>query len=93
MSKLQLFIAMYASGLVGMFMHFLKLRVKGQSAEDVLQYFKENFKGTLTAIISTGFAIAGVWATADPSNAVPLIIASVPLGFSFDSVFTSGARK
>ncbi len=92
MTKGQLFWAMYGLGLVGMFMHFLKLKVKGQSAEDIAQYFKENFKGTLTAIGSTGFAIAGLWATSDPVNYIPALLASVPLGFAFDSVFTSSSR-
>ena len=92
MSKATLFWIMYGGGLAGMMMHFLKLKVKGQSAEDVWQYFRENFKGTLTAILSTGFAVAGLWATADPGNPIPSILASVPLGFAFDSVFTSGSR-
>ena len=93
MSKGQLFFSMYAAGLVGMAMHFLKLKVKGQSFEDVKQYFVANAKSTITAVLSTAVGVAGLWVTSDPVVPWPSIIAAVPIGFSFDSIFTSGVRS
>ena len=76
-----------------MLMHFLKLNIKGQTPEAIVEYFTDNFKDTLVAVGAVTVGILGAWATMDPATPIPGIVAAIPIGFAFDSVFTSGVRK
>ncbi len=44
---------LYGIALLGMFSHFLKKKVRGESPTEVLGYFKDNFKSTILALIAT----------------------------------------
>lgn len=93
MSKMQLFWVMEGAGILGMLMHFLKLKIKGQTPSDILAYFKNNFRDTLVALGATTFGILGAWATMDPLNWIGAIVAAISVGFAFDSMFNSSERS
>lgn len=93
MTKTQMLFAMWGVGLLGMISHFLKLKIKAQTPHAILSYFVENFRDTLTAVIGLTVGIFGAWATMDPAAWMTGIIAAFPIGYTFDSVFTSPQRK
>lgn len=74
------YIGYYISALLGMFAHFLKKNIKGESRTEVRKYFKENYRTTLYALIATslGFAIVVM---ADQAN----IVSAFGVGYMFDS--------
>lgn len=47
------FTGLYIVALLGMVTHFLKKNIKGETPTEILSYFKDNFKSTLTAFILT----------------------------------------
>ena len=50
MTKLQLLLVMETAGLFGMLMHFLKLNIKWQKPEAIVEYITDNFKDTLVDV-------------------------------------------
>ena len=93
MTKAQLFMAMWGVGLLGMISHFLKLKIKGQTPQEIFGYFIDNFKDTLTATIGMSIGVFGAWTAMDPTAWTIGVIAAFPIGYTFDSVFTSAKRK
>lgn len=81
-------------GLVGMLAHFLKLRIREQSLASVLNYFVENFKDTLLALISTvcaSFLVVYILTPEAPLLAIFLTAAST--GYNSDSFWNTGAER
>jgi hypothetical protein len=78
------FIIYQLSGLAGMVSHFLKLEVKGQTADDIRNYFQSHFKDTVTAVIATLF-VAGLAFIMGQG-----LMAAFLAGYAFDSVFNKG---
>ena len=72
----------YGVALVGMFGHFLKKNVKGESITEIKDYFKSHFKSTLLALAATTIGFLGLVITGEVTY---LMCAS--LGYGFDSIF------
>lgn len=66
----------------GMFAHFLKKNIKGETFTEVRNYFRDNFKQTALAVFGTAIGLIIAIST-DNLNwmSAPLI------GYTFDSVF------
>jgi predicted histidine transporter YuiF (NhaC family) len=66
----------------GMFAHFLKKNIKGETLTEVKKYFKDNFRSTAIAVFGTVVGLVVAIST-DSLNFV-----SAPLiGYTFDSIF------
>jgi len=65
---------------VGMFAHFLKKNIKGETSTQIADYFRNNFRSTLLAVISTCFGFALLVIT-DSLN----LISAFTIGYTFDS--------
>lgn len=72
------------AGLLGMVIHFLKLDVKGQTADDIKTYFKENVKNTIAATVITLFAAGTAFAMGQG------LMAAFLAGYAFDSALNKG---
>ena len=70
--------------LLGMFTHFLKKNIKGETPTAIIQYFKDNFKSTLTAIIVTVVTASGYFFQLNPDEFND-IVAIFLIGYMFDS--------
>lgn len=68
------------SGLMGMFVHFLKLEITGNTLSDMLGYFSNNFRYTLYALITTTMFGIGAWWMEQG------ITAAFMAGYAFDSL-------
>ena len=78
--------ALYAISIIGMFSHFLKRKVKGESLTEIKNYFRDHIKSTLLALIATSIGFAGynfVLATGMPAD----IFAVFGVGYMCDSMF------
>ena len=85
----QLFTANYAVilvvGFLGMFAHFLKKNIKGESGTEIKAYFKDNRKDTYLAIIATLVGTAAYHLALGTGGTTDLINAFA-IGFTFDSM-------
>jgi hypothetical protein len=82
MTEILNYVALVALAFAGMFAHFLKKNIKGETLTEVKSYFKDNFRSTTLAVFGTiiGLLIA---ISTDSLNYV-----SAPLiGYTFDSIF------
>ena len=50
---------LYFVSLIGMFTHFLKKQIKGESILDITDYFKLHFKSTILAFVATTIGYFG----------------------------------
>ncbi|MGV8130497.1 MAG: hypothetical protein ACP5N7_00165 [Candidatus Pacearchaeota archaeon] len=78
--------ALYGIAILGMLVHFLKKQIKGETILEIRDYFKQHFKSTIIAFISTTIAFFGYYfalGTGTPSD----VVAVFGLGYTFDSVF------
>lgn len=76
------YIILFVFALLGMFTHFLKKKIKGETFLAIRSYFKSHLKSTLTALIIT---IIGYWFTAfylEETNPLTYFL----LGYMFDSM-------
>ena len=85
---------LYIISLIGMFTHFLKLNITGETLTDITNYFNDHFRSTLVAFIATsvGF-LAYYYGMASGTKAD--VAAVFALGYMFDSFFnkfTSAAK-
>ncbi len=76
--------ALLAIGYLGMFSHFLKKNIQGETLVEIKDYFKNHFKSTLIAAISTGIGVIGYYYTM-PVGDVHDPIAAFGIGYTFDS--------
>ena len=77
---------LYTIALLGMFSHFLKKKVRGESITAIKKYFKDHFKSTALAFISTSVGFAAymlLLQTGLPAD----IFAVFGIGFMSDSMF------
>ena len=76
---------LYFVALLGMFSHFLKKNIKGETITAIKDYFKDNLKSTILAFIFTSIAFFGyyVWIK---SGTDADILTVFFIGFSFDSL-------
>lgn len=78
----------YVVALSGMFGHFLKKNVKGESITEIKDYFKSHFKSTLLAFSATTIGFLGLVTTGEVTY-----LMCATLGFSFDSLFNKWDSK
>ena len=80
---------LYFIALLGMFSHFLKKKVKGESPTEILGYFKDNFKSTVIAFIATSIGFVAYYLEVIDSNPEGLrdVITIFGLGYLNDSLF------
>lgn len=71
---------------IGMLMHFFKQKIQGESISVILYYFKDNFKSTIVAIISTQIATIATYFTLATGQAID-IMAIFGIGYTCDSIF------
>lgn len=72
-------------GFLGMFSHFLKKNIKGETGTEIVRYFHDNFKTTLLAFIATFIGTSAYHIAISTGGTADLINAFM-LGFSFDSM-------
>lgn len=81
------FTGLYIIALLGMLTHFLKKNIKGETPRQILNYFKNNFKSTITAFILTSvmyIAYHQLFVTAEDVKDIMVIFL---IGYAFDSTF------
>lgn len=71
---------------LGMFTHFLKKKVKGETPTEIWKYFHDNVKDTITAIIATFVGFVSYMATIQTGMAADFIVV-FGLGYMCDSLF------
>ncbi len=71
-------------GAIGMFAHFLKKDIRGETATEIGNYFKDHLKSTFLALIVTVVSIIAYKVTI-ASNTPADILPCFLLGWSFDS--------
>ena len=72
-------------GLMGMFTHILKRKVKKESATAIVDYFTDNMRYTITALIGMVVSVLMVYDPAIAWN--KMMIAGIFAGYSCDSAF------
>lgn len=88
MGEYAIYSGLFFVSLCGMFIHFLKKNVKGETATEIRSYFHDNFKSTLTALFFTAMSFVGAIA-ADAINADRVIASTLTaglIGYTFDSL-------
>ena len=81
------FTGLYIIALLGMFVHFMKKNIKGETPTEVLGYFKDHFKSTLTAFILTSVMYFAYYNLFVDAESVKDLMVVFLIGFSFDSTF------
>lgn len=77
---------LFVIALLGMFSHFLKKKVKGESITEIRDYFKDHIKSTFLALVSTAIAYVAYMFTL--ATGMPADIFTIfGLGYMCDSVF------
>lgn len=80
------FLIFEVAGILGMITHFLKKDIQGQTADDIVSYFKNNFKRTLWATITTVFAVFTAFIMSQG------LMAAFLAGYAFDSALNQGSK-
>lgn len=78
--------------LIGMFVHFLKMNIKGETLTDITQYFSVHFKSTVISIIATTVAALGYYFKLDHPDpeAIGIVFG---LGYMCDSFFNKWDKQ
>jgi hypothetical protein len=84
--------ALLAIALLGMIMHFFKQKIKGEHLNEIAAYFKDNFKSTMVAIVSTVVASAATYFTMATGQPID-IMAFFGIGYTCDSIFNKWDNK
>ena len=82
--------SLFVIAYLGMFSHFLKQNVKGETATDIFHYFNDNFKSTFLAVVATFITTLGFIFTLKSGQAVD-IVAVFGLGYCCDSLWNKWA--
>ena len=81
------FTGLYIIALLGMITHFLKKDIKGEQPDEILAYFKKNFKSTVTAFILTTVMYIAYHQLFVVEADVKDIMVIFLIGYAFDSTF------
>lgn len=81
------FTGLYIVALLGMVTHFLKKNIKGETPTEILSYFKDNFKSTLTAFILTSVMFFAYYQLFVYESEVKDLMIVFLIGYAFDSTF------
>jgi len=77
---------LYGVALLGMIVHFLKQKVKGQTTVEIKQYFAANFKDTFIAFVATSLGyVVYMFGLSTGQNAD--FVAVFAAGYICDSMF------
>lgn len=77
---------LFAIAVLGMFSHFLKKKVKGESLTEIKEYFKDNIKSTFLALVTTAISYVAYQLTL--ATGMPADVLTVfGLGYMCDSFF------
>ena len=68
--------------LLGVFVHFAKRKIKGETIDDIKNYFKSHFKNTIITFVAGIVGFASLVATGGLAW-----VASFLLGYTADSLF------
>jgi len=79
-------LSLYFVALLGMFSHFLKKNMRGETNTNVLNYFKDNIVSTVNAFIWVTFSYIVYLQNVYNSGGVLDIAAVFMIGFAFDSL-------
>ena len=79
------FLVYQTAGILGMVVHFLKRKVKGQTFDDIKTWFKENPKNTIVTVIAVFIAICGCMIIGEG------IVAAFGIGYAGDSTLNKGS--
>ena len=79
-------------GLLGMFSHFLKKNVSGETATAIVDFFKDNLKTTLLALITTFVSVVAYKFSLATGQTADILVAFL-LGFGFDSTLNKWEAK
>ena len=71
---------------LGMFTHFLKKKVRGESVTEIKKYFQDHFKSTFISAVATGIGFT-IYFTAMLSGTMADIGIIFGIGFMSDSFF------
>jgi hypothetical protein len=78
--------ALYGVSLVGMLMHFLKKQIKGESVTEIKNYFKDHFRSTLIAFLSTSIGFLAYYFLL-ATGQIADVATCVGIGYLSDSLF------
>ena len=81
------FAGLYIVSLLGMVTHFLKKNIKGETPTEILGYFKDNFKSTLTAFVLTSVMFFAYYQLFVYESEVKDLMIIFLIGYAFDSTF------
>ncbi|MBQ09320.1 MAG: hypothetical protein CMD96_05980 [Gammaproteobacteria bacterium] len=77
-------------GVMGMMAHILKKKVKGETAEAIVDYFTDNMRYTITALIGMVVAVLMVY---DPNIVwYKSMLVGAMAGMTCDSAFNKGKK-
>lgn len=88
MDSVLFYLPYFLVSLIGMFAHFLKKKVKGESFVEIKAYFKDHLKQTLLALFGTFFGFVGLVTTGEVSY-----ITAPMIGYLCDSIFNKWESK
>lgn len=77
---------LFIIALLGMFTHYLKKKVKGESLTEIKDYFRDHLKSTFIALVSTSITYVAYMftlATGQPADVITIF----GLGYMCDSFF------
>lgn len=72
-------------GVIGMFIHFLKKKIKDESLLAIWQFFTNNAKTSIMALLTTLVGVAGYYTQMASGTNADLITVFL-IGFTFDSM-------
>lgn len=73
-------------GLIGMFSHFLKKNVNGETLVEIKDYFRNHFKSTLLAFMSTILTVVAYYFSISTGQIADILLVG-SLGYNCDSLF------
>ena len=79
--------------LAGMFSHFLKKKIKGESLTEIKSYFGDNLKSTILAFIFTSIGFGAYWLMNDGIIANKDLLSIFLVGYLFDSMVNKWETK
>lgn len=77
---------------VGMIMHFMKQKIKGETITEIRDYFKSNFKSTFVAFVSTQISTGAYFITLGTDMPAD-VLTCFGLGYMCDSFFNKWDKQ
>jgi len=90
------YLVIFVIGFLGMLVHFFKKNIKGETGTEIISYFHDNLKSTLTALIITLVGTSAYFLIISANNQPADMINAFTIGYMFDSMInrweTKGAK-